>query len=236
MATMADSRVILDQNSAEELTPPGQAILVRGVEAVRVMPPFLSGEERRQRLAALQAGQVTLTQAGGRVLQAARDLLQQNQSPTTRATYAAWRRQVAQKRVVAALRHLREMGLLAEAAPAAPAADALQRCSPAALHAAHILKNSRTGAMDKPQIDETLIDEAQIEAPRQPLDDLPLAGRLGDWPSAARDWLPPAHAISRPVGLWTTIPTPHLPHPHQRPEPRILPNTLKIRIPRRPLP
>jgi hypothetical protein len=59
------------------------------------------------------------------VLQAARDLLQQNQLPTTRATYAALRGQVAQKRVVAALRHLREMGLLAEAAPA----NALQRCT-----------------------------------------------------------------------------------------------------------
>jgi len=39
MATMADSRVILDQNGAEELTPPGQAILVRGV--------FPSGRARR---------------------------------------------------------------------------------------------------------------------------------------------------------------------------------------------
>jgi hypothetical protein len=34
MATMADSHVTLrvDQNGAEELTPPGQAILVRGME------------------------------------------------------------------------------------------------------------------------------------------------------------------------------------------------------------
>ena len=30
MATMQDSRVILDRNGAEDLTPPGQAILVRG--------------------------------------------------------------------------------------------------------------------------------------------------------------------------------------------------------------
>jgi len=100
---------------------------------------------------------------------------------------------------VAALRHLREMGLLAEAAPAKPVADALQRCSPAALHAAQILKNSRPAAMD----------ETQIEATRQLLDDLPLAGMLGDWPSAARDWLPPARAISRPVGSWTTLRTAH---------------------------
>jgi len=45
MATMADSRVILDQNGAEELTPPGQAILVRGMETVKVMTPYLPDEE-----------------------------------------------------------------------------------------------------------------------------------------------------------------------------------------------
>ena len=56
MATMQDSRVILDQNGAEELEPPGQAILVRGVETVRVMTPFLSGEERRQRLVYSRGG------------------------------------------------------------------------------------------------------------------------------------------------------------------------------------
>jgi TfoX/Sxy family transcriptional regulator of competence genes len=42
MATMQDSRVTLrvDQNGAEELTPPGQAILVRGTETFTVMTPY----------------------------------------------------------------------------------------------------------------------------------------------------------------------------------------------------
>ena len=62
MATMADSRVTLrvDQNGAEELTPPGQAILVRGMETVKVMTPYLPDDERAQRLARLREGEQDL--------------------------------------------------------------------------------------------------------------------------------------------------------------------------------
>ena len=61
MATMQDSRVILDQNG-EVLTPPGQAILVRGMEIVKVMPPYRPDDERAQQLNALRLGQVELTE------------------------------------------------------------------------------------------------------------------------------------------------------------------------------
>ncbi len=56
MATMQGSRVILDQNGAEELTPPRQAILARGTETLTVMTPYLLDDERAQRLDALRAG------------------------------------------------------------------------------------------------------------------------------------------------------------------------------------
>jgi len=49
MPTMQDSRVILDQNGAEGLTPPGQAIFVRGMETVTVMSPYPPDDERAQR-------------------------------------------------------------------------------------------------------------------------------------------------------------------------------------------
>ena len=39
LATMQDCRTIIDQNGAEELTPPGQAIPVRGTETLTVMTP-----------------------------------------------------------------------------------------------------------------------------------------------------------------------------------------------------
>jgi DNA segregation ATPase FtsK/SpoIIIE-like protein len=66
MATMADSRVILDQNGAEELTPPGQAILVRGMETLKVMSPYLPDDERAQRLAKLRGNErVDRTRAEG---------------------------------------------------------------------------------------------------------------------------------------------------------------------------
>jgi len=41
MAMMQDSRVILDPNGAEELAPPGQAILVKVTETLTVMTPYL---------------------------------------------------------------------------------------------------------------------------------------------------------------------------------------------------
>ena len=41
LATVQDCRTIMDQNGAEELTPPGQAILARGVETLTVMTPYL---------------------------------------------------------------------------------------------------------------------------------------------------------------------------------------------------
>ena len=44
----------IGQNGAEELTPPGQAILVRGTETLTVMTPYLPDDERAQRLNALR--------------------------------------------------------------------------------------------------------------------------------------------------------------------------------------
>jgi hypothetical protein len=62
MATMADSRVTLRvaQNGAKELTPSGQAILVRGMETVKVMTPYLPDDERPQQLARLREGEQDL--------------------------------------------------------------------------------------------------------------------------------------------------------------------------------
>jgi DNA segregation ATPase FtsK/SpoIIIE-like protein len=86
-ATMADSRVIFDQNGAEELTPPGQAILVRGVETVKVMLPFLPDEERAQRLAALRMGELELTDAEREVLAAVGALKTEGKKVTNRAVF-----------------------------------------------------------------------------------------------------------------------------------------------------
>jgi hypothetical protein len=76
MSTMQDSRVTLriGQNGAEELTPPGQAILVRGTETLTVMAPYLPDDERAQRLNSLRWGEIELSDAQRekRVLQAAR--------------------------------------------------------------------------------------------------------------------------------------------------------------------
>jgi len=72
---LADSsRVILDQNGAEELTPPGQAILVRGVETLKVMSPFLPDEERAQRLVKLRGNEIELTELEQKALEAVRQL------------------------------------------------------------------------------------------------------------------------------------------------------------------
>ncbi len=46
MATIQDSRVIFNQNGAEELAPPGQAILVRGTETLTAMTPYRPDGER----------------------------------------------------------------------------------------------------------------------------------------------------------------------------------------------
>ena len=94
------------------MTPPGQAILVRGMETIKVMTPYLPDEERAQRLAALRLGQVELTDTEKLVLQEARRMSQDGRKPSTRAVYNAVRGKVAQKRAEAALKHLREMGLL----------------------------------------------------------------------------------------------------------------------------
>ena len=77
MSTMQDSRVILDQNGAEELSPPGQAILARGTETMAVMTPYLPDDERASRLAALQAGEVELTGLERQVREAAARRLRQ---------------------------------------------------------------------------------------------------------------------------------------------------------------
>ena len=87
MATMADSRVILDQNGAEELTPPGQAILVRGVETLKVMSPYLPDDERAQRLARLREGEQELTDFERRVLEAENGIMQEGKKLTLRALY-----------------------------------------------------------------------------------------------------------------------------------------------------
>jgi hypothetical protein len=87
MATMQDSRVILDQNGAEELTPPGQAILVRGVETLKVMSPYLPDDERAERLARLREGEQELTDAERRVLETANALVQEGKKATVRAVY-----------------------------------------------------------------------------------------------------------------------------------------------------
>ncbi len=87
MATMQDSRVILGQNGAEELTPPGQAILVRGVETLKVMSPFLPDDERAQRLAALRVGELELTDLERKVLDAASTLTAEGKKVTNRAVY-----------------------------------------------------------------------------------------------------------------------------------------------------
>ena len=61
MATMQDSRVIHGHNGAEELTPLGQAILVRGKETLTEKSPYLPDDERAQRLNALRLGDIELT-------------------------------------------------------------------------------------------------------------------------------------------------------------------------------
>ena len=69
---MLQHQGILDQNGAEELTPPGQAIFVRGMETVKVMTPYLPDDERAQRLNALRSGEIELSEDEKLVLQAAR--------------------------------------------------------------------------------------------------------------------------------------------------------------------
>ena len=119
MATMADSRVILDQNGAEELTPPGQAILVRGMETVKVMSPYLPDEERAKRLADLRQGQVELTYTEKLVLKMAKSMMQEGKKPTRRAMFDPLQGQVSKHNLAKALRHLRELNLLtAESAEA----------------------------------------------------------------------------------------------------------------------
>ena len=61
-------------NGAEELTPPGPAILVRGMQTLTVMSPYLPDDERTQRLNALRLGEIELSDAQRekRALQVAR--------------------------------------------------------------------------------------------------------------------------------------------------------------------
>ena len=110
MATMQDSRVILDSNGAEELTPPGQAILVRGMETLTVMTPYLPDDERALRLAALRMGEMELTDLERRVLEAAKSMIEEGKKLTLRGIYD----QVGGKysTVNAAYRRLRDLGQL----------------------------------------------------------------------------------------------------------------------------
>lgn len=53
LATMQDCRTIMDQNSVGERILPGQAILVRGMETLTAMTPYLPDDDRAQWLNAL---------------------------------------------------------------------------------------------------------------------------------------------------------------------------------------
>jgi hypothetical protein len=113
MAIMADSGVTLrvDQNGAEELTPPRQAILVRDVETLKVMSPYLPDDERAQRLAALRLGGIELTDIEKLVVEAAKGIMQKGGKVTMRAVKDALP-DVPGKKAEAALKHVREQGLL----------------------------------------------------------------------------------------------------------------------------
>jgi hypothetical protein len=63
LATMQDCRTIMDQNGADELTPPGPAILARGMETLTAMSPYLPDDKRAQRLNALCLGEIELSDA-----------------------------------------------------------------------------------------------------------------------------------------------------------------------------
>ena len=109
---MLQHQGILDQNGAEELTPPGQAIFVRGMETITVMTPDLPDEEWALRLAALRVGEVELTDAEKLVLQAARGTRQAGKKPTVRGVYDRLKGRVGWNRLVTILGSLRERGLL----------------------------------------------------------------------------------------------------------------------------
>jgi hypothetical protein len=69
------------------LTPPGQAILVRGVETVKVMTPYLPDDERAQRLARLREGEVEFTELQRKTLEAVRQLQATGHKITNKAVY-----------------------------------------------------------------------------------------------------------------------------------------------------
>ena len=108
---MQDSCVTLrvDQNGAEELTPPGQAILVRGVETLKVMTPHLPDDERAQRLTRLREGEQELTELEQKTLAAVRELEASGQKVTTHAVHNLVGGAYA--KVCDSLRHLRVLEL-----------------------------------------------------------------------------------------------------------------------------
>lgn len=110
---LADSsRVILDQNGAEELTPPGQAILVRGVETLKVMSPFLPDEERAQRLAKLRQGELELSDDAKLVLEAMNSLKNNGTKPSVRNVYDRLKGQMSHHKVANNIGLLRSWGLV----------------------------------------------------------------------------------------------------------------------------
>ena len=113
MATMADSRVILDQNGAEELTPPGQAILVRGVQTLKVMSPYLPDDERAERLADLRQGQIELTWPEKLVLDTAKSMMLEGKRATLHSVHNQLRGRMGYNKVVSLMSSLRQRGLLA---------------------------------------------------------------------------------------------------------------------------
>jgi DNA segregation ATPase FtsK/SpoIIIE-like protein len=104
---MQDSRVILDQNGAEGLTPPGQAIFVRGMETITVMTPYLSDDERAQRMNALRVGKIELTELEKKTLLAVKSLMQEGKKPTVHGVYNQLRGQVTLHQATEIMRNLR---------------------------------------------------------------------------------------------------------------------------------
>jgi hypothetical protein len=75
------------------------------------MTPYLPDDERAQRLAALRLGEIELTEIEKLVLEAAKGIMQNGRKVTMRAVKDALPDE-PEKKVEAALKHIREQGLL----------------------------------------------------------------------------------------------------------------------------
>jgi len=81
------------------------------METVKVMAPYLPDDERADRLAELRQGQVELTYIEKLVLETAKGMMQEGKKVTVRGVKDALPN-VPEKKAEAALRHIREQGLL----------------------------------------------------------------------------------------------------------------------------